>query len=312
LILFTALNKYVPIRNEEKTIKKHVFSGNYLHQPHSRKDKISNEITLNNKKHQFVFIYKGQCLSSSDSKTILFFKAVDAKKYLANEICVFLGEFNDDFIFACEVNDKQSLLLEKIGHFLNLRKLAANLSAEESHIAAKATALINWHQINKFCKKCGNKTKQYLQGQTRKCGNKKCEYQVFPRLDPAIIVLVMNKDRCLLGRPKNWPHQQFSTIAGFVESAESLEDAVIREVYEETNIKVKDIRYHSSQPWPFPSSLMLGFTAVAFSNEIKLNDNELEQANWFSREELTSGSIKLPPVSSISRALIDGWIKNDY
>ncbi|MDE0742422.1 MAG: NAD(+) diphosphatase [Woeseiaceae bacterium] len=283
-----------------------------MHQPHLYKDKINNEVALNNNNHRFIFILKGQCLSSNDSKTILFFKAVEAKKYFTIKAHVFLGEFNNNFIFACEINEKQSLLLKKIGHFSNLRILAANLSVEESHIAAKAIALINWHKINKFCKKCGAKTRQYLQGQTRKCDSIKCEYQIFPRLDPAIIVLVIDQSRCLLGRPKNWPQLQFSTIAGFVEPAESLEDAVIREVFEETNIKVDNIKYHSSQPWPFPSSLMLGFTAVALSNEIKLNDNELEQAKWFSRDELTSGRIKLPPTLSISRALIDGWIRNEY
>ena len=210
-----------------------------MHQPHPYKDKINNEVTLNNNNHRFIFILKGQCLSSNDSKTILFFKAAEVKKYFTIKAYVFLGEFNNNFFFACEINEKQSLLLKKIGHFSNLRMLAANLSVEESHIAAKATALINWHKINKFCKKCGAKTSQYLQGQTRKCDSIKCEYQIFPRLDPAIIVLVIDQSRCLLGRPKNWPHLQFSTIAGFVEPAESLEDAVIREVFEETGLQIK-------------------------------------------------------------------------
>jgi len=122
-------------------------------------------------------------------------------------------------------------------------------------------------------------------------------------------VLVHDRDRCLLGRQSSWPEGRYSTVAGFVEPGESLEDAVAREVQEETDILVSDIRYHSSQPWPFPSSIMLGFTADAESEVITLNDGELEDARWFTHKELTSGHPKLPPRLSISRALVDSWIQ---
>jgi NAD+ diphosphatase len=128
-------------------------------------------------------------------------------------------------------------------------------------------------------------------------------------VDPAIIVLVASGDRCLLGRQANWPEGRYSTIAGFVEPGESLEDAVRREVYEETNVRVGAVHYHSSQPWPFPSSLMLGFFAEATSTDIALNDGELDDARWFTREELLGSDLpKLPFRISISRRLVDDWI----
>jgi NAD+ diphosphatase len=145
----------------------------------------------------------------------------------------------------------------------------------------------------------------------RICGNDKCGAQIFPRVDPAIIVLVSNDEQCLLGRQSNWPEDRYSTIAGFVEPGESLEDAVRREVAEETNIEVGEVHYHSSQPWPFPSSLMLGFTAEATSDEIQLNDGELEDAQWFTRKELRSGFPKLPYRLSIARRLVDNWLHQE-
>ena len=148
-------------------------------------------------------------------------------------------------------------------------------------------------------------------GQLRHLGRQQPLYDlsVFPRVDPAIIVLVSDGDRCLLGRQPGWPEGRYSTIAGFAEPGESLEDAVRREVYEETNVKIDQVRYHSSQPWPFPSSLMLGFNASAASQEIRLNDRELEDAQWFTRKELRSGFPKLPFRISIARRLIDDWLE---
>jgi len=140
--------------------------------------------------------------------------------------------------------------------------------------------------------------------------NGDCRREIFPRVDPAIIVLISRGDLCLLGRQPSWPDGRYSTIAGFVEPGESLEDAVRREVYEETNIQVGDVRYHSSQPWPFPSSLMLGFLAEATSSDIVLNDGELEDAQWFTRKELRSGFPKLPFRISIARRLVDYWMEN--
>ena len=146
-------------------------------------------------------------------------------------------------------------------------------------------------------------------GHVMKCTQ--CDVQQFPRIDPAIIVLVSHgegdAERALLGRQATWPPGRYSTIAGFVEPGESLEDAVAREVLEETGIAIEHPLYHSSQPWPFPSSLMLGFMARARTTTIACEDGELEAADWFSRDDLDSGRVLLPPSQSISYRLIEEW-----
>jgi NAD+ diphosphatase len=139
------------------------------------------------------------------------------------------------------------------------------------------------------------------------CTNASCGTEMFPRIDPAIIVLVTHEDRALLGRQPSWPKGRFSTIAGFVEPGESLEDAVAREVLEETGVKVRSVDYHSSQPWPFPSSIMVGFLAEAATDpEIRVT-GELDEARWFTREEVANGQSLLPPPHSISFRLIAQW-----
>jgi NAD+ diphosphatase len=171
--------------------------------------------------------------------------------------------------------------------------------------------LVIWHDLQKFCGLCGSPSRAESGGNTRICVNSACAKTIFPRVDPAIIVLISTGPQCLLGRQAAWPESRYSTLAGFVEPGESLEDAVRREVREESNIEVHDIQYHSSQPWPFPSSLMLGFTAAATSTDIVLNDGELEDARWFSRKELQSGFPKLPYRLSIARRLVDDWLSRE-
>jgi len=139
------------------------------------------------------------------------------------------------------------------------------------------------------------------------CTRPGCGTQFFPRIDPAIIVLVTDGTRALLGRQAAWPAGRYSTIAGFVEPGESFEDAVVREVREETNIEVGDLEYRSSQPWPFPSSVMIGFIARALTIEIDCPDGELEDARWFTPAEVASGTPGLPPPQSISYRLIAEW-----
>jgi NAD+ diphosphatase len=154
---------------------------------------------------------------------------------------------------------------------------------------------------------CGAKTVPAKHGHVLVCSDPSCRNEQFPRLDPAIIVLVSDGDSALLGRQASWPLGRYSTIAGFVEPGESLEDAVAREVFEETGIEVQHIEYHSSQPWPFPASLMLGFTAHALTRAVTLRDQELEDARWFTRAELAANGATLPPRLSISYRLIEHW-----
>jgi NAD+ diphosphatase len=197
------------------------------------------------------------------------------------------------------------------GRFRDLRQVAPLLDERDGALLAYARAMTYWHGRHRFCGDCGSPTRSVEGGMLRVCTNSQCGQQHFPRTDPAIIVLVTCGERCLLGRKASWPAGMHSTIAGFVEPGESLEDTLIREVREETGVEVKEMTYHSSQPWPFPSSLMLGFTAVAADPSILVDEDELETAGWFAREDLLSrlkaGTLRLPSPVSVAYRLIEGW-----
>lgn len=193
--------------------------------------------------------------------------------------------------------------------FAELRPLAPMLPPDSASLLAYARALTHWRARHGFCGVCGSRNVPTRAGHVMRCTRAECGTETFPRLDPAIIVLVTDPsgERALLGRQATWPAGRYSTIAGFVEPGESLEDAVMREVAEETGVDVAGVRYESSQPWPFPSSLMLGFRAVARSESISLRDGELEDARWFTRADIAAGHPALPPAGAISARLIDGW-----
>ena len=191
-----------------------------------------------------------------------------------------------------------------------LRQAALLLDVQEGGLMVHAVALANWHQAHQYCSRCGERTTVVLAGHVRRCPTDGSEH--FPRTDPAVIVLVVDDDdRCLLGRQDGWPAGWFSTLAGFVEPGESPEQAVVREVAEETDIVVTASTYAGSQPWPFPSSLMLGYYARADGAEPRPDGVELSEAYWYSRGELDaalrSGELRLSPSVSISRRLIEGW-----
>ncbi len=192
-----------------------------------------------------------------------------------------------------------------------LRPLAPLLQPDAASLLAYARALVFWRSRHRFCGACGARNQPARAGHVMRCSG--CAAETFPRLDPAIIVLVADAtgERALLGRQASWPAGRYSTIAGFVEPGETLEDAVLREVEEETGVLVGDVEYIASQPWPFPSSLMLGFHAVARTHEISLRDGELEDARWFTRADVAAGHPALPPPGSISARLIDGWFRAD-
>jgi NAD+ diphosphatase len=221
---------------------------------------------------------------------------------------IFLGLFRDRPAFALSIDGTVDAPFRELGEFHDLRFLGSVLPADDANLVAHARALVLWHASQIFCGICGSSARACAAGNSRICLNENCRREIFPRVDPAIIVLVTDGERCLLGRQASWPEGRYSTIAGFVEPGESLEDAVRRETFEETNIHVGEVRYHSSQPWPFPSSLMLGFVARAESMDIVLNDGELEAAQWFTRKELRSGFPKLPFRISIARRLVDDWL----
>jgi len=199
------------------------------------------------------------------------------------------------------------------GEFLDLRAVGPLLDHWEGSILAYARGILYWHARHRHCGVCGAPTESVDAGHARRCRDAGCRTTHFPRTDPAVIMLVHDGERCVLGRQSNWPPGMHSTLAGFVELGESLEDAVVREVAEEVGITVTDIRYHSSQPWPFPSSLMLGFHARYAGGRLRVNPEELEDAGWFTREQLLASPederFRLPRADSIARRLIETWLK---
>ena len=207
--------------------------------------------------------------------------------------------------------DEATNKLAPWGKFADLREIGPLIGGIEGSILAYARGIIFWHSRNGYCGVCGKATIATKGGHQRNCTKKGCACLHFPRTDPAVIMLVKDGDRVLLGRQKIWPAGLYSTLAGFVEPGETIEHAVAREVYEEAGIIVKDITYQHSQPWPFPSSLMLGFTAEACTKKINLNDAELEDAKWFTRSEMLNFEEQekiLPRKVSVSRRLIDDWL----
>ncbi|MEO7431964.1 MAG: NAD(+) diphosphatase, partial [Dokdonella sp.] len=196
--------------------------------------------------------------------------------------------------------------------FIDLRAAGMQLHPFQAGVFAYARAIAFWQERTRFCAACGSPLELVALGHRGRCANHEIALEHFPRVDPAMIVIVNWRDKCLLGSQANWPENRWSTLAGFIEPGESIEDAVRREVFEEAGVRVGACAYHSSQPWPFPSSLMLGFTAEAIEPTINVGD-ELSDARWFGVDELVAGlagrTIVLPPRLSVSHELIAHWVR---
>lgn len=206
--------------------------------------------------------------------------------------------------------------LSQAGDFRDARGMVMELPKGDPAILGQAIALANWHRSHGFCSACGTRTVINEAGYKRECPS--CGAEHFPRTDPVVIMMVEKDDRALLGRSKGFPEGMFSALAGFVEPGESLEDAVAREVMEETGVKIDHVGYHSTQPWPYPHSLMIGCHARAVSDEISLMDDELEEARWFERGQILEalegkgdGSLWVPPPLAIAHHLIKSWAYNE-
>ncbi|HWH95033.1 MAG TPA: NAD(+) diphosphatase [Baekduia sp.] len=225
---------------------------------------------------------------------------------------IFLGLGAEGPLFAVE---REGVALS------GLRDLAASLPGERLGVIAYASAVANWARVTRYCGICGAATQAREGGHLRLCAN---GHQHHPRTDPVVIMLVIDGDRALLGRQATWPAGRYSALAGFVEPGERLEDAVAREVLEESGVTVRDVRYVASQPWPFPVSLMLGFHATYAGGEPAIGeDDELEDVRWYTREEVAAASsgdaswidgegteqLMVPPPTAIARLLLDRWVQ---
>jgi len=208
-------------------------------------------------------------------------------------------------------SDEAETALKPLGRFYDLRMAGSLLDAAAGAVLAHARAMAHWHCTHRFCGACGAPTASREAGHLRVCTDHACARAHFPRTDPAVIVAVTHGARLLLARQPHWPPKRHSVLAGFVEPGETLEEAVVREVAEEAGLRLQRVHYHSSQPWPFPASLMLGFTAEAEDEAIRLLDQELEDARWVERDGLTaalnSEELLLPPPLSIAFRLIEDW-----
>lgn len=230
---------------------------------------------------------------------------------------ILLGEQDGVTYFAADIShldDPAPVVAAIEGDFIGLRDIGGSVDMTDGALLSYAKGLLHWHERHPFCSDCGHPTEIRDGGHMRKCPN--CGASHFPRTDPAVIMLVRRGDKCLLAQHnRRTPTPFFSTLAGFVEPGESLEEAVAREVMEEVGIEVENVRYHSSQPWPFPANLMLGFHADAVTEEIKIDETEIVKARWFSRDEMLRAAdlgIRLPRPISISQRLIDDWVHERF
>ncbi len=290
--------------------RRNIFAGPYLDRAaHRRQDPAWFETALADPRSRAVPVWQSRNLVTEGdvAQAVLLDLSAVPPETATSDGLILLGRFGDRDCFAYEIEAIEPPRLAAGAGFEDLRLLVSHLPAEEAGLLAYARAMITWRQRHRFCGTCGGQTIASRAGHTMVCSNASCRIEQFPRIDPAIIVLVSDGERALLGRQAAWAPGRYSTIAGFVEPGESLEDAVVREVLEETGVLTDGIVYHSSQPWPFPASLMLGFTANAASTEVRSRDEELEDARWFTRSELAGGLVVLPPRQSISFSLIEHW-----
>jgi NAD+ diphosphatase len=267
---------------------------------------------------QWTPVWRGRSLMRSvtagQPEAVLLGGQAAAEVRLAGGPWALLGLHEDAApVFAVDVSaaEEPALLLPPdSGTFTDLRAVAGLLPPDDAAILAHARGLMHWRTHHRFCANCGQPVEPRSAGNSTLCPA--CGTQHFPRTDPAVIMLVMRGERALLGHSARFPiANMYSTLAGFVEPGESLEEAVAREVFEETGVRVGRVHYHSSQPWPFPASIMLGFFAEALTEAITLDPAEIEDARWFTRDEVrnaTAHGFAVPRSDSIARRLIEDWM----
>ena len=240
---------------------------------------------------------------------------------------VFLGLDEAGPLFALDLTHSSEQELGSLvegGEFVDLRKVGWLLDAQQAAQLAYARGLVFWNRHHRFCGSCGSPTLSCNGGHMRRCIDPDCARMHFPRTDPAVIMLVEdrsdpNRPRCLLARNARFPNRMMSTLAGYVDPLESLEETVAREVFEECGIRVGDIQYQASQPWPFPSSIMLGFRARALNTDIVIDNHEIAEAHWFEAEQLQDfgewgdegSGFCLPRRDSIARFLVNSWMEEN-
>ncbi|MCH7744939.1 MAG: NAD(+) diphosphatase [Chloroflexi bacterium] len=300
----------------------HVFAGNPLNRGESeRRDEewISNR--ARDSKSKFLPMKDLNVLITTNAQPELGWLNFDELTRIGAESNpIFLGLLEETAYFTVDISnldDAVSQLQSSADRrFEDARAASELITGPEAGILAQARSQLDWHNRHGFCSVCGHPTTIQRGGQTRQCAG--CNAHHYPRTDPVIIVVVTDGNRCLLGqsRGRMASSNRYSALAGFVDQGESIEEAVTREVMEESGIKIKNIRYHSSQPWPFPSSLMMGFHAEASTTDIAMDAEEMADVQWFEREEVLlalegkSEKLAVPGPIAIAHHLIKAWATN--
>jgi NAD+ diphosphatase len=251
---------------------------------------------------RWLVFYRYRLLVDSGEEAVSF-PAFSAPEELGLQVLekIYLGTLSGSPCFAAAVAEPETL--PPTWTFMDLRWLHGRIAQERLYLAFRAIHLLDWSRKTKFCRQCGNKLEDHKTERAKICPA--CGHQSFPRISPAVIVLVEKGDQCLLARSPRFQEGFYSVLAGFVEPGETLEDTVRREIREETGIEVRNIRYFGSQPWPFPDSLMIGFTCLYDSGEIKIDGTEILEAGWFRFDGLP----KVPGKISIAGELIDWFVR---
>jgi NAD+ diphosphatase len=230
------------------------------------------------------------------------------------ERLLFMGLWQETAVFALDLEDKADPAdgpMQGLGRFEDLRAIALDLPGGDAAIAATAKAMFEWRRRHRHCPNCGQPSQPMDGGWKRFCPS--CKTEHFPRTDPVVIMVPVNGERCLLGRQAVWPQGMFSALAGFLEPGESIEEACAREIWEEAGLRATSVRYHSTQPWPYPSSLMIGLIATVEDGEATPDQTELEEVRWFTREEARAlvksalSGARSPGAMAIAYQLIKAW-----
>ncbi len=277
-----------------------------------RRDRNWLQDRMANPETRLLPLWRSMNLVTESDDPVHAFVSMPAAEIATASETVFLGLREETAYFAIDVSRHDPPPFTEHGAYRDLREVGPLLAREEGALLAYARGMTTWQRRHLYCGRCGSPTESQEAGHVRACTKKECGFLCFPRTDPAVIMLIHDGgDRCILGRQKVWRKGQHSVLAGFVEPGESLEDAVAREVQEEAGVPIVDVTYHSSQPWPFPSSIMLGFYGRATETELDVNTEELEGARWFTRDEIANcpndDDFRLPRPDSISRRLIEDW-----
>lgn len=300
-----------------------VFAGNPLDRASARRgDRAYILGLLADPDSLFLPVWNGQIfVETVDAKVRLAYVSHDDAHRLHGdgEQLLFLGLWKETAVFAVDVEgdtDPTTSVLSNLGEFKDLRGLGALLSASEAAIAATAKGVFEWKRRHPYCAMCGARSRAAEAGWKRVCPTCKAEH--FPRTDPVVIMLPVVGERCLMGRQAAWPKGMWSALAGFLEPGETIEEACARELEEEAGLVATRVRYHSTQPWPFPNSLMIGLIADVKDAEARPDETELEAVRWFTRDEavaLLKGEIPgafCPPPLAIAHQLLKSWATGDF